>query len=122
MSPEQAARTIDALLAHVWMVRAFLKHSDEAVDDEGLQEIQRMLYDYHLAVGGPWAKQDWTGYLHLARKKFSRLRQASEELTRLGPEVSTHTNFAMAAASLAAATEEIGKVLEEMKNLPSAQG
>ena len=36
---------IDALLSHVWMVRTFLKHSEEAEDDERLCVVQRDLYD-----------------------------------------------------------------------------
>jgi hypothetical protein len=107
-------RRIDALLAHVWMVRQFLKHSDDAVDDEEAQAIQRTLYDYQLAVGAAWKEQDTDAYLKLARKKFSKLRQASAEFTRIQPEVSSHTNFQMATASLATAVAEIGEILDRV--------
>ena len=112
MSPDEAMRRIDTLLSHVWMVRAFLKHSDEAADDEELQEIHRALYDVHLAVGAAWKEGDAAAYLKLARKKFARLREAAEEFKRIQPEVSSHTNFQMAAVSLSAAAAEIGEVLE----------
>jgi hypothetical protein len=112
MTPSDAMRRIEALLAHVWMVRAFLKHSDDVVDDEPVQGIQRTLYDYQLAVGGAWKQQDAVTYLKLARKKFAKLRDASAEFTRLQPEVSTHTNFQMAASSLATAVAEIGDILD----------
>lgn len=115
ISPDDAMRRIETQLAHVWMVRAFLKHSDEAENDEELQEAHRALYDYQLAVGAAWKAQDSTEYLHLARKKFSRLRQAGEDFTRMQPEVSTHTNFQMAAASLTAAIAEIGRILDEVR-------
>lgn len=115
MTRDEAMRRIDTLLAHVWMVRAFLKHSDEAAEDEELQEVHRTLYDYHLAVGAAWREQNADEYLHLARKKFAKLRQASENFARIGPEVSTHTNFQMAAASLGAAVAEIGQILEQLK-------
>lgn len=112
MAPDEAMRRIDTLLAHVWMVRAFLKHSDEAEDDEELAGVHRTLYDYQLAVGAAWQNQDAGEYLKQANKKFSKLRAAAETLARIQPEVSTHTNFQMAVASLNAAVEEIGRVLK----------
>lgn len=111
MSPADAMRRIDTLLAHVWMVRTFLKHSPEAEDDEELREIVRVLYDYNLAVGPAWKEQNADEYLKLATKKFSKLRQAAADFAAIQPEVSAHTNFQMAAASLAAAVTEIGQVL-----------
>jgi hypothetical protein len=35
------------------MVRAFIKHSEEAAEDEELAEVHRELYDFMLALGGP---------------------------------------------------------------------
>ena len=112
MNRDEAMRRIDTLLAHVWMVRAFLKHNEDAALDEELQEVQRALYDYHLAVGAAWRAQNADDYLHLAHKKFSKLRQAGETFARVGPEVSTHTNFQMAVASLKAAVAQIGQILD----------
>jgi hypothetical protein len=114
MTHDEAMRHIESQLAHVWMVRAFLKHSDEAADDE-LQEVQRTLYDYQLAVGAAWKAQDAGEYLKAARKKYAKLRQASEDFARLQPEVSTHTNFQMAVGSLAAAVAEIGRILDAVE-------
>jgi len=114
MNREEAMRRIETLLSHVWMVRAFLKHSEEAEEDEALQDIHRTLYDYHLAIGAAWREQKADEYLLLARKKFSKLRQASEEFSRLQPEISSHTNFQMAAASLAVAVAEIGQILDHL--------
>jgi len=54
MTSDEAMHRIDGLLAHVWMVRTFIKHSEEAEEDDELQEIYRKLYDYMLALGGPW--------------------------------------------------------------------
>lgn len=111
MTPDDAVRRIEALLAHVWMVRAFLKHAPEAEEDEDLCEVHRGLYDYMLALGGPRKSGDVTGYLKFAHKKYARLRQATEAFERMQPEVSSHTNFQMAAASLRSAVDEIGQVL-----------
>jgi hypothetical protein len=114
VAPDDAMRRIEAQLAHVWMVRAFLKHSDEAQDDEELAEVHRALYDFQLAVGGPCREGNAAEYLKLAGKKFARLRAAAETFERIQPEVSTHTNFQMAVASLNAAVAEIGAILGAM--------
>lgn len=110
---------IDAQLAHVWMVRAFLKHSDEATDDEELASVHRDLYDYMLALGPSLDSQDQEGYLKLAKKKFSKLRRATELFSEIQPEVSGHTNFKMAASSLRLAVAEIGTLLEEKQIAPA---
>ena len=63
MTPTELMHAIDAQLAHVWMVRAFLKHSDEAAEDEELAGVHRELYDYMLALGGPLKAADAAEYL-----------------------------------------------------------
>lgn len=102
---------IDAQASHIWMVRAFLKHSDEAADDEELAEIHRDLYDFMLAIGPSLEANDPEDYLRLASKKFSKLRKASELFAEIQPEVSGHTNFKMAARSLTMAVQRIGEIL-----------
>jgi cob(I)alamin adenosyltransferase len=111
MPPDDSMRRIDTLLSHVWMVRAFLKHCPEAEEDEALCEVHRALYDYMLALGGPWKEQNAAEYLKLAHKKYARLCQAAADFTAMQPEVSSHTNFQMAVASLNAAVAEIGELL-----------
>ena len=39
MNDHDTMQTIDTLLSHVWMVRAFLKHCEEAEEDEELSLI-----------------------------------------------------------------------------------
>lgn len=105
-------RRIDVLLSHVWMVRTFVKHSEEAEDDEELMDVVRALYDYNLAVGPAWADANAAEYLKAARKKYGKLKRAAEQFEALRPQVSDHTNFKMAVASLNAAVQEIGEVLD----------
>ena len=112
MSATQTMHAIDTQLAHVWMVRAFLKHSDEAAEDDELAEVHRELYDVMLALGGPLKDGDGPEYLRIAKKKLGKLRRASEQFTRIQPEISQHTNFQMAAVSLAAAVAEVGRLVE----------
>jgi hypothetical protein len=93
-------RAVDEEVAHMWMVRTFLKHSDEAREDEELAEVHRELYDFMLALGPALAANDGAEYLRIARKKFPKARQAAELFVEIQPEVSGHMNFQMAARSL----------------------
>jgi cob(I)alamin adenosyltransferase len=113
MPPRDLMLAVDAQLAHVWMVRAFLKHSDEAQEDDELAEVHRELYDYMLALGGPLKEGNAEEYLKLARKKLGKLKKATEKFAEIQPQVSTHTNFQMAVASLTAAVGEVARMLEE---------
>ena len=104
---------IDGWLSHIWMVRAFLKHSDEAADDEELAEVHRGLYDFMLALGPSLDANDSNRYLRIARKKRSKLRAAAESFRALQPEISGHMNFRMAAKSLTLAVAKVESLLEE---------
>lgn len=111
MTPQQQMERIDILFSHVWMVRCFLKHSDEAEDDEELADVHRQLYNVMLSLGPALQAKDPQAYLKQVRKKFTRLRRATELFAEIQPEVSTHTNFRMAAQSLTAAVAEIESLL-----------
>ena len=113
MTSSEAMQRVDTLLTHVWMVRTFIKHSEEIEEDDELAEVQRELYDYMLALGTAWKNQDGDAYLKQARKKLPKLRAATELFAQIQPEISTHTNFKMAVASLQAAVEQVQGTLEE---------
>ncbi|QEF99582.1 hypothetical protein Mal15_36480 [Stieleria maiorica] len=102
---------IDRQVAHLWMVRTFLKHADEAEDDEELRSVVRDIYDFILAVGPIDQVQDDAGYLKMAKKKLSKLRKATELYEEIQPEVSGHTNFVMAAKSLRLALDRISELV-----------
>src|SRR3954462_14002559 len=112
MPPRDLMLAVDAQLAHIWMVRAFLKHSDEAQEDDELAEVHRELYDYMLALGGPLKEGNAEEYLKLARKKLGKLKKATDHFAQIQPEISAHTNFQMAAASLRQAVAEVERLLE----------
>ena len=111
MPPTDLMHAIDTQLAHVWMVRAFLKHSEEAAEDEELAGVHRELYDFMLALGGPLKEGNAEEYLKLARKKLGKLKRATETFAQIQPEISQHTNFQMAVASLKAAVAEVERLL-----------
>ena len=114
MSSLDNMQQIDALVSHVWMVRTFIKHSDEIEEDPELSDIQRTLYDYMLALGTAWKEQDADAYLKQARKKLGKLRQATDDFARLQPEVSTHMNYQMSVRSLKHAVAAIEQVLADV--------
>ncbi len=111
MDDQTKAERIDDLISHIWMVRTFLKHSEEGEDDEELQTVFRDLYDSVHAVGPALAERDFPRYLKLIGKKMSKLKKATELFVEIQPEVSGHTNFKMAARSLVLAVGEIEDVL-----------
>jgi spermidine synthase len=107
----QTVVAIDQQVAHLWMVRTFLKHADEAEDDEELRSVVRDIYDFILAVGPIDEVDDEAVYLKMAKKKLSKLRKATELYEEIQPEVSGHTNFVMAAKSLRLALDAITAVI-----------
>ena len=110
--PMELVQAIDTEVAHVWMIRTFLKHADEAEDDEDLRAIVRDLYDFILAVGPLDEVEDAAVYLKMARKKASKLRRATDLYEEIQPEVSGHTNFVMAARSLRTAVDRILSIIK----------
>lgn len=115
MSPTEAMHRINELTAHVWMVRTFLKHCDEAAEDDELMEVPRGLYDYMLALGPSWDSQDADAFVKMARKKLAKLKRTVADFHELQPEISDHMNFKMARLSLEVAVREIEQVLEQVQ-------
>lgn len=102
---------INALLAHVWMVRTFLKHSDELEEDIELLAIPRALFDYVRALEGSYRDRNIERYLKLARNKLKHIQSASEQFTQEQPDISDHTNFKMAEHSLRTCVKDIEMIL-----------
>src|SRR4051812_29494601 len=111
MTPEQAMDRINVVLAHAWMVRAFLKHADEVQEDAEMLEVHRMIFDYCRAVEPSFQRRDAAEYLHRARGKLSKLRKQAEFFAANFRRISDHTNFQMAALSLTGVVAEIDALL-----------
>lgn len=116
LSPEAQMQAIDSEMAHLWMVRTFLKHAEETEEDDELQEVARTLYDYMLALGPAVQANDPTAYLKQAKKKFRKLRQACELFEEIQPEISDHTNFKMAVVSCRLVLQRVETLLDASTN------
>jgi hypothetical protein len=111
MTPAEAMERINVVLAHLWMVRNFLKHADEIQDDEGMLDVHRMIFDYIRAVEPSYQRQDAAEYLRRAQGKLPKLKRAAGHLAAEYARVSTHTNFEMAARSLSGGVRQIEEIL-----------
>jgi hypothetical protein len=111
VSPAEAVERLNVVLAHLWMVRTFLKHADEIQDDEELLDVPRTVFDYVRAVEPAFQRGDWKDYLHRIRGKLPKLRRVAELLAAQHRRVSDHTNFQMAALSLSGCVRQIEEVL-----------
>jgi hypothetical protein len=111
VSPAEAVERLNVILAHLWMVRTFLKHADEIQDDEELLDVPRTVFDYVRAVEPACQRGDVKDYLHRIRGKLPKLRRVAELLAAEHRRVSDHTNFQMAALSLSGCVRQIEEVL-----------
>jgi hypothetical protein len=111
MSHAEAVERLNFVLAHLWMVRNFLKHADEAQDDEEILDVHRLLYDSIRAVEPASQRGDHAEYLRRLRGKLGKLKRAAEFFAREHKRVSPHTNFEMAALSLTGAVRQLEEIL-----------
>ncbi|MCH9654990.1 MAG: amidohydrolase [Planctomycetes bacterium] len=101
------------ILAHAWMVRTFVKHSDEGEDFPELMHIARAIFDTSRAL--ETRVDDHDAYLKMLRKKISKLRKATDQFALDAPEASLHTNFQQAVISIKACTKELEELLEHVE-------
>jgi len=105
----------EKVMAHAWMVRTFVKHSEEVEEFPELMGIVRAIFDVSLALES--RRHDPARYLRMLRTKFDRLRRAADEFRRLAPEASSHTNFRQAVISMDACIEDLQSVLDTSSDL-----
>lgn len=115
MTAEEAMERINAIMAHAWMVRNFLKHADEVQENEEMLEVHRMIYDFIRAAEPSYQRKDTAEYLHRVKGKLSKLRKQAEFFAGAWNTVSTHTNFEMASRSLTTCVRHIEEVLASVE-------
>ena len=98
------------VMAHAWMVRTFIKHSEEVEDFPKLMGIVRGVFDTSRAL--ETRVDDPAAYFKMLSKKIGRLRKATEQFRIDAPEASTHTNFQQAVISMDACIAELQQLLE----------
>jgi hypothetical protein len=111
MTPDETMARCQPVLAHLWMVRTFLKHAPEVEEDAELLEVPRMLFDSIRAVEPAYERGDAVEFVRRLKGKLPKLRRVAELLEREHKRVSDHTNFQMAAASLSGAVRQLEEVL-----------
>ena len=111
MTPDETMERINVILAHAWMVRAFLKHADEIQEDAQMLDVHRMIFDYTRAVQPSFERRDAAEYLRRAKGKLPKLRKAAEFFAQEYKRVSDHTNFQMAALSLTGVVRQLEEIL-----------
>jgi alkylhydroperoxidase family enzyme len=115
MTATEAIAAINVELAHLWMIRTFLKHADEIQGDEEMLDVPRTLYDCIRATEPAAQKGDHAEFLKRARGKLSKLKKAAQFFQAEYQRASAHTNFEMAAVSLTGAVERIAQILDTLK-------
>lgn len=110
LTPEQIVQRCQKIMAHAWMVRTFVKHSEEAEDFPELMNMVRAVFDTSRAL--ETRADDPPAYLHMLRKKIGKLKSAAGQFRSDAAEASSHTNFQQAAISLDACVEELSALLE----------
>ena len=110
MTPEAAVEHLNTVLAHLWMVRTFLKHAEEIQDDVTLLDVPRTLFDRIRAVEPAYQRRDHADYLRRLKGKLPKLRRVAELFATEFRRVSDHTNFQMAALSLNGCLKQLEEI------------
>ena len=110
-SLDDIVRRCDEVMSHAWMVRTFVKHSDEVEQFPELMGIVRSVFDLSRAV--ETRVDDPAEYFKMLDKKLGELRRAADQFAVDAPQASTHTNFAQAVISIQASVRELEELLSE---------
>ena len=108
-TPEEVVARCNQVMAHAWMVRTFVKHSEEAEEYPELYNLARQVFDVSRAL--ETRLDDPAGYLHMLRKKIGRLGRAADAFRADAATASEHTNFKQAVASMDACVVQLRELL-----------
>lgn len=120
-TPEQLVKRCDQLMSHAWMVRTFIKHSEESEDFPKLMNIVRTVFDTSRAL--ETRTDDPAGYFRMLKKKLGKLRKAAAQFRLDAQEASTHTNFQQAVLSIETVVDDLDECLKKSANIlaPASQ-
>jgi len=111
MTPVDAMKRINLILAHAWMVRTFLKHANEIQENEEMLDVPRTIFDYVRAVEPAYQRKDVADFLRRLKGKLPKLRRVADYFAAEYRNVSDHTNYQMAAMSLSGCVKQIEEIL-----------
>lgn len=111
----QAVERAEIIMAHAWMVRTFVKHSEEVEDFPELMQVVRTIFDTARAL--ETRIEDPPGYFKMLGKKLGKLRAAAEQFRQDATLASDHTNFKQAIRSLDGCVAELERLLAENTNV-----
>ena len=106
------------IMAHAWMVRTFVKHSEEVEDFPELMGIVRSVFDTSRAL--ETRLDDPPGYLKMLRKKIGKMKVAARQFEQDAPAASTHTNFQQAVISMNFCLVQLDLLLDRGDRLMSS--
>lgn len=116
LTPQQIVDRCQKVMAHAWMVRTFIKHSEEIDEFPELMGIVRAVFDTARALE---TRSDHpAGYLQMLAKKIGKLKKAAEQFRTDALNASAHTNFQQAVLSMDACVEELEKLLAASRSVP----
>lgn len=118
MTPDEAVERLNTVLAHLWMIRTFLKHAEELQEDAELMEVPRTLFDSIRATEPARERGDIQEFLHRLRGKLPKIRRVAELFAREHKRVSDHTNYQMAAISLNGCVRQMEEILAAVRQPP----
>lgn len=107
----EAVAQCQTIFAHAWMVRTFVKHSDEMEDFPELMQIVRAVFDTCRALEPK--VPDPQAYLTTLKKKISKLRAAVMQFRVDAPVASDHENFRQAVLSMNGCLAELEAILKQ---------
>ena len=119
MTPEQIVDRCQNIMAGAWMVRTFVKHSDEIEEFPELMGIVRAVFDTSRALETRIA--DPPGYLHLLRKKIGKLRKAAAQFRSDAAAASSHTNFSQAVVAIEFCVEQLEEMVAAEQRLSTSK-
>ena len=102
-------------LAHAWMIRAFLRHCDEAEDFPELGEFGRAIFDLCRAVDVHVDNPPM--FFKTVNKKLGAFRRAVDKFAEQSPRISSHTNFVQAVEAAQGCVRALEKLLQDANSL-----
>ena len=110
LTASQLVDRCQTIMAHAWMVRTFVKHSEEAEDFPELMMLARAVFDTSRAL--ETRVDDPSAYFKMLSKKLGKLRAAADQFREDAPNASAHTNFQQAVLSMDACVVGLSELLD----------